>query len=203
MKYRDFEEKINRPIFRVNDSDFLRLNIYNSQLSLWKKQNYLSNIKKGIYLFNKQVNDIDKKHLAYLLYQPSYISLELALSYYGLIPEVVQTVTSITPKTTRRFQNIKGKFIYRNIKKELYWGYDIVSLGNNGKFLLAQPEKALLDYLYLNKSKINNVDDVRELRLNSVYFKKIININKLKKYLKEFSSVRLCNIVKLILQTYA
>ena len=61
--------------------------------------------------------------IANKLYQPSYISLEKALSYYGIIPETVYTITSITTKATREFATPRAIFSYQRIKKSAFIGY--------------------------------------------------------------------------------
>jgi hypothetical protein len=75
-----------------------------------------------------------------------------------------------------------GVFIYRHLKNNLFFGY--TKINKNGQvYLLAEREKALLDYIYLNSHKIKNIDDVEELRLNSNALKKISK-TKIKKYSK-------------------
>ena len=87
------------------------------------------------------------------------------MSGYGLIPEVVYASTSVTARTTRTFDNFFGRFVYRHIKKELFWGYLPVST-QAGQYLAAEPEKAVLDYLYLNLAGIRGQEDFDGIRLN-------------------------------------
>ena len=123
--------------------------------------------------------------IANRLYQPSYISLETALSFYGIIPETVYEITSITTKSTRRFQAIEKEFSYTRIKKEFFIGYSFYQQDNE-KFLIAEPEKALFDYLYmvsLKKRQLNNRINILKLRKNKVkQWQKLFNhleINKI------------------------
>lgn len=127
------------------------------------------------------------------------MSLERALSRYGLIPEIVYNCTSVTSKKTTTIKNSFGVFIFRSLKKELFFGYD--KINDNGQvYFLAEPEKALLDYLYLNSAKINNKDDVEELRLNDASLKELDG-QKIKEYLKIFNSRKLEKILTLIYKT--
>ncbi|ODS42448.1 MAG: hypothetical protein MSIBF_03765 [Candidatus Altiarchaeales archaeon IMC4] len=88
---------------------------------------------------------------AYLIsnkvYRPSYISFETALSHHGVIPETVYEITAATTKATREF-NIQGRiFRYHKIKKAAYTGY-VPTETDGDTILMAEPEKALADYLY-------------------------------------------------------
>lgn len=117
----------------------------------WKKRGLISRLKNGLYeLAYPQDLIIPDLHIANRLYGPSYVSLETALSYYSVIPEISMAVTSVTTKPTRNFKNKHGLFIYRTIKPNLFTGYHIIKQGNF-EILMAEPEKAFIDYLYLNK----------------------------------------------------
>lgn len=114
--------------------------------------------------------------IANRIYPPSYVSFESALSYHNLIPESVLAVTSASTRRTYRFNTPLGEFTYRSLKPELFVGYDLIQ--NQGKcFKMANPEKALLDYLYLNP-KIKSKADFASLRINTNKLdeKKIINL---------------------------
>jgi len=104
--------------------------------------------------------------IANKLYQPSYISLEKALSHYGIIPETVYTITSITTKPTREFKTPKGIFSYQRIKKETFIGYEPKEIEGTIVFF-AEPEKALADYLYfvdLKKVSLNDRLDLKDVK---------------------------------------
>lgn len=114
-------------------------------------------LKKGVYSSVFYINTIKEKglfdsylqNLANVLRQPSYISLETVLSYYGLIPEESFNITSITLKSTRIYKNQLATFIYRNIKKELFLGFSEPMVKNS--IIRATKAKALFDWLYLKK----------------------------------------------------
>ncbi|MFC1765226.1 hypothetical protein ACFL6U_24535 [Planctomycetota bacterium] len=107
-------------------------------------------IKKGLYIFGKdyQKRPYAREVLANLIYGPSYVSMEYALSYYGLIPERVETVTSVAQGRTRRFDTPVGLFTYQSIPLAGYQGhFQRIELEGDGGFLMALPEKALAEKL--------------------------------------------------------
>ncbi len=129
--------------------------------------------------------------IANRLYQPSYISLEKALSHYGIIPETVYTITSITTKPTREFKTPKGIFSYQRIKKETFIGYEPKEIEGTTVFF-AEPEKALADYLYfvdLKKVSLNDRLDLKDIKKT--------------KFLAFARLFKRPNILKLIEQIYA
>ena len=134
------------------------------------------NLKSGLFIKLRNqfyaLKDSNPSHyfIANKLYQPSYISLEKALSHYGIIPETVYTITSITTKPTREFKTPKGIFSYQSIKKEAFTGYEPKKI-DGLTVLFAEPEKALADYLYfvdLKKMSLNdrlNLKNIRKTKL--------------------------------------
>ena len=173
-------------------------NVSSVQLSRWMNLGYIDQVKRGLYVFSDKKDTIDPLDISFLLYEPSYVSMESALSFYGLIPELVPTTTAVSAKTTRTFENQYGTFSYRHVKPELFFGY-IPHETPIGKYLLAEPEKAVLDYVYFNRTRLTSVNDINELRINIEEFRKIINIAKLKKYLKEYNSKKMEKIINLVL----
>lgn len=193
MKYIDLINKITDPIFSVQDLALMGIKIYPYQLSVWSQKKYIQKLKNGLYVISERAKNLKMETIAFNLYQPSYISLEWALFKYGLIPEVVFNPTSVTAKTTRTFKNDFGLFSYRHLKKELFFGYRKIS-ENDQIYLIAEPEKALLDYLYLNSPKIKTSEDIEELRFNEIEIKKL-NKTKLRKYAKMANSKNLQKLI--------
>jgi len=113
---------------------------------------------KGLYVSSYYLDLIKAKgktedyleYLAGVVRSPSYLSLEYALSKYGLIPEAVFAITSITTKSTRSYQSALTSFYYRNLKTELFIGF-IEKKFEKQTIKIAMPAKALFDYLYLKK----------------------------------------------------
>lgn len=105
-------------------------------------------VKKGIYIFGEDYRrrPFSREILANLIYGPSYISLEYALHYFGLIPERVEAVTSVTTGRSRKYATPVGLFRYRMIPLAAFRiGMDRIELDDGRSFLIATPEKALAD----------------------------------------------------------
>ena len=109
-------------------------------------------LRRGIYCLSDRYakGKVDPLGLAQLLYGPSYISLESALSYHGWIPEAVRAVTSVTSKRSRNFDTPIGLFTYVRVPQRLFLaGARRVKSGRGTSFFLATPLKALADLVYV------------------------------------------------------
>jgi len=116
--------------------------------TLLLRQGVIIRVKKGLYVFGHKYSryPYSKELLANLVYGPSYVSLDYAVAYHGLIPERVEALTSVTPSRSRRFSTPVGLFIYRQIPARAYEVGMIRVEGEHGQaFLIASPEKALAD----------------------------------------------------------
>jgi len=135
----------------------------------WKKSGQVSSLKKGLYeLTYPRDLVIPDMYIANRLYEPSYVSLETALSHFSIIPEVSMAVTSISTKPTRRFRNRHGLFIYRTVCPDIFEGYYVEKHGNLG-VRIAEPEKAVVDFIYFKtyrKKKYNFSTLIEEERLD-------------------------------------
>jgi predicted transcriptional regulator of viral defense system len=148
-----------------------------------KEGSHILNLEKGIYIFS--INPPTKFEIANKLYQPSYISFETALSYYGIIPETVYSITSATTKKSREMSAQNSNFRYYKIKKNLFFGYRPQKF-NNKIIVMAEAEKALLDYVYilsLKKGIFNSRLDLNRINKKKLahyvkYFKKSVRKNK-------------------------
>ncbi|MFN2267038.1 MAG: hypothetical protein ABR542_07265 [Desulfonatronovibrio sp.] len=190
MKYIELEQTIQGPVFTRQDLLQHGLKVYDYQLTQWIKKGYLVRLKNGIFAFARDMDKLQLEDVAHILYQPSYLSLETMMSNYGFIPEMVYAKTSVTAKTTRTFDNFFGRFIYRHVKKELFWGYIPVST-QAGQYLQAEPEKAVLDYLYLNLSRVQSQENFDELRLNQAQLRESLNPYKFTRYIDAFDMPKL------------
>ena len=133
-----------------------------TQLYRLTKKGLISPVKRGLYCFDK--SKIDELELAGKLYSPSYISLETALNYYGVIPDIPIAVRSVTPITTKKIKTGLGDYYYLKIDSKLFFGF------SQTPFNIASKEKALLDYFYLRRirpdNRIRKVSREMRLRLN-------------------------------------
>lgn len=151
------------------------------RLSEWLDKGYLKKIIKGYYIFaDSPIDDKVLFEIANRIYTPSYVSFEMALAYYGMIPESIYGVTSASTRKTMHFKASLGEFTYRTIRPKLYFGFDYLPV--SGKHCkIASPEKALLDYMYLH-DELNSVDDFAQMRINRGVFSKKVNRKKLESY---------------------
>lgn len=140
-------------------TNFISTNLGNSGSGLFLK------LRNNFYM----LKDSRPSHyyVANKLYEPSYVSLETVLSHYGIIPEVVYAITSITTKGSREYVTPVGSFIYQRIKKQAYTGYSLMEIDGRRAFV-AEPEKALADHLYFVDLKRKLLND----RLNLKNIKK-------------------------------
>ena len=147
-----------------------------------EKANLLKRVVKGKYLFSlKEINDYE---LANLLLTPSYLSLESALSFYGILAQFPYTITSVTPLKTKKSIYNEKEFEFAHLKKEYFFGY--VKKDN---FLIALPEKALLDELYFISKGLIRIS-LDELNLS------LISRNKLGRMMEYYKFLPLENMVK-------
>lgn len=115
-----------------------------TQLYRLVKSGHIFPIKRGLYCFDK--SNVDELQLAGKLYSPSYISLETALNYYGVIPDIPIAVRSVTPITTKKIKTGLGDYYYLKIDSKLFFGFSQMP------YNIAYKEKALLDYFYLRRN---------------------------------------------------
>jgi predicted transcriptional regulator of viral defense system len=131
------------------------------KISLLEKNGSIIRIKKGLFVVSSESGQqtLSRELIANHLYGPSYISLESALSFYGLIPEKVYTVRSVTTKRAKRFATAFGNFEYITIPQDYYSiGIRQEIVNNQYAYLIATPEKAICDMIL----------SVRNFRIQSV-----------------------------------
>lgn len=147
-----------------------------ASMAIWRntKRGLFQKLKNGEYLLNNGY--ISLYRIANTLYRPSYISLEIALSRYRMIPETVYAVTSVTTKATRHFYTPRGHCTYQKIPKQAFTGYSLMTVEDEHVYY-AEPAKALVDYLYfvslghvslndrLDVSKVNKEDVLKYAEL--------------------------------------
>ena len=145
-------------------------------VSLRAAQEFIKDHRKDVFLkvrnglYTLRADPMVEEAIANRLYAPSYISFEYALSRYGIIPESVYSITSATTRTTREFVVTNKSFAYSRIKKQAYCGYKTEKVGGM-TVLIAEPEKALADYLYfvdLKRKLLNERLNTRKLNKKTV-----------------------------------
>lgn len=139
------------------------------QLSRLVALGRLIQLRRGLYALAPPFQKV-RPHpflIANRMVRASYVSLQSALEYYGLIPEHVPVVTSVTTSRPWRRETPLGTFEYRHIKLDFFHGYRTVELTEGQEALVATPEKALLDQLYLQPAS-DNPEYLAELRLQGL-----------------------------------
>jgi predicted transcriptional regulator of viral defense system len=160
MDFTEFKNKL-RSLPVISRCDLAALKEDNqalrNQLVRWQKKKLLIQLKRGLYMFNENERRItpSESFIANRLYEPSYVSLEYALGYYGLIPERVAGITSISTRKTARFRNTLGTFTYQHIKPHAFRSFREEKDSTGLSFFIAEPEKALIDFFYLNLRRFN------------------------------------------------
>ncbi len=156
------------------------------RLSEWQEKGYIRMVVKGYYIFSElALNEQALFEIANRIYSPSYVSFEMALSHYELIPESIYGITSATALKTANFKTPIGDFLYRSIHPRLYFGYELLKTGDK-VYKLASAEKALLDFLYFRPG-MREADDFTDLRVDRKVFQRIIDRKKMNAYARAFS----------------
>lgn len=195
MKWIDFERQIKKKGIKLFSPLDVQRFLGRSKMAITflmhrlKKQGYVESVKRGLYkLPDEQIPDV---YLANKLYEPSYVSLEFALSWHGVIPETVYEITSVTPKATRRFETQGKIYSYRRVKKSAFTGYTTEKQGGLS-FFIADPEKAFVDANYF---RMRN-----GLKPISRFHKEKIHPAKALRYAGLFENEKLISIVKTTLR---
>ena len=169
----------------------------------WANKGLLIRLRQGYYAFPEYRSKADfGLYFANRIYRPSYVSLHTALAFYGMIPEAVVQITSVTTLKTINFKNDFGEYSYKSVKNSLMFGYELKPISDGRTFQLAKPEKALLDLLYLYPF-YNTMDELVELRLDEDFLHDDLDHNLLKEYSLKFENKALESRVQLLINTYS
>jgi len=201
MKFLTFKKGIaDFPIFSTSHLNSLVRDgrVLRNQLTKWQNRGLVVKLRRGLYVLGASERRIQPSRffLANQLHQPSYVSTEYAMAFYDLIPERVTDVTSVSSKKTATFKNEFGQFIYQHIKADCFTGYEIMADENGFDYFIAEPEKALIDFIYLNSSLFDMapMEIFESLRLQNLGS---LSMQKIKKY------ARLCNRQRILTITNA
>ena len=181
-----------------------------NNLTRWTKKGLLLRLRQEWYAFPELLQRPDfARYVACRIYRPSYISLHTALSIYGMIPEAVSSITSVSTLKTAKFENAFGQYAYQNVKPDLFFGYKPVMLPLNTAiinppqlaWMLAHPEKALLDLLYLYPF-YDSEEELEQLRLDDDFMTGELDLDRLSEYQQKMSNKALNARVKKLLKIY-
>lgn len=179
MKLLEFVRKYsNKPLI---DSATFALLSRNPQglrcdVQYWRKHGHLIPLKRGIYVFSEDLRQqpLSMGFIANNLLSPSYVSLEYALSYYDLIPEMVTVYTSVTTQKTTTFKTPVGIFEYHSVKEGLFKGFTKTNESDRDYFI-ATPEKAILDFFYFHRGIKGETGEFESYRFQNL---EIINLKR-------------------------
>lgn len=191
IEHQDKLEKL--PLFNKKTAGMLigkKGNNLDKKIQRLLDKGYLISLKKGWYVseayLNKQL-ELERyfEYISNQLRKPSYLSLEYMLSRFNLIPEAVNIWTSITIKSTRKYENKLGNFVYKNIKEDLFTGYEEINYPEF-KIYRATKAKSLFDFLYLKQNLSEDLEyELKEgLRINWGQFSKK-NVEEFSKYVQK------------------
>ena len=168
----------------------------------WQQAGYIVSLRQGWYAFADYLQQPDyARYFAGKICAPSYISLHTALSFYGIIPEAVVEITSVTTQKTCRYENTFGQFSYQTIRPRLFWGFEPKMMRDGRQYMMATPEKAIIDLLYLYP-QYSTLDEMRELRFDDDWMREELNKERLMEYAERIGSPALTKRIKLSLKAY-
>jgi len=207
MRYQDFKNRV-RP-YPIITSGLLNWlgedeRILRNQLSRWNKQGLLVQLKRGMYLLNRddRAKEPSRFFLANQMVFPSYVSLESALSFHHLIPEAVPQITSVTTGKPAQFVSPEGSYVFRHVKATLFFGFETIREARGFEVLMAEPEKALLDFFYFNLPQFSPTDG--DIFAESYRFMghEILQPKRLAEYACRFASSKLQRVVQLFIKVH-
>ncbi len=203
MKYLDFYNTFRGlGCFDINQVRMVQPDFDRDAFTRWVASGYIVQLKNGLYAFKEWTALPGSEQIvANLIYRPSYISLYSALAFYGMIPEFVARTTSVTTLKTASFSNVMGAFDYRHVKADLFWGYHMIDAVNQRKVLIALPEKALLDLLYLTPN-LKSEEDMLQLRLDEDFMASEFDLEQARHFLERFNSQALNQRFNLLQKVY-
>lgn len=201
MNYQEFKSKwFDLGCINSNQVYAWQPNFDKNNMSRWTEKGLLLKLRNGYYTFPEyKTKSGFGYYIANRIYRPSYVSLHAALAFYGMIPESVIQFTSVTSLKTLTFTNAFGEFSYKSVRPDLMFGYDLKPISEGHSLLLAKPEKALLDLLYLYPF-YNTVAEIEELRLDEDFIQNNLNTTLLNEFSRQFNCKALEKRLKLVFQ---
>jgi predicted transcriptional regulator of viral defense system len=165
----------------------------------WQKKEYILKLINKYYTWpQKPVSESRLFFTANQLCHHSYVSLWSALRWYGFIPEGVYQLFSVSSKQTHHFDTVLGRFNYHHIKPEFLFGY-VPQRVENREFLIAEPEKALLDTFYLSPD-LKTALDLEAMRLNLDLIAESCSVEKLTAFAEAIHNKRVSKLTSLLIK---
>lgn len=164
------------------------------QLSRWVRAGKLYQLRRGLYALAPPFRKVIPHPflVANRLVPGSYVSRHAALAYFGLIPEYVALITSVSPGRPEQLTNPLGRFDYRHLRPELITGHRWVEVSAGQRAFVASPEKALLDLIYLQPGA-DAPEYLAELRLGQL---EVLDSDELRRLAEVFGKPKLARAVE-------
>lgn len=195
MTFQQFHERFSHfgcvsvELLRDSQSSFDK-----NSLTRWCQNGYLVKVRNGLYLFPEFLENNDFQYfIANTIYPDSYVSLHSALIYHGYLTNPLSPqLSSVSLHKTKEFRNVLGSFDYRKVKLELCFGYE--EIGEKPfPFLMATPEKALLDLFYLFPMYYDTEQKLRNFAIDERRIYENWNSGRMYDYLQMFENQALEN----------
>lgn len=176
--------------FSIRDLALIDPGFRQPTLAEWNRKGEARMLARGWYVFAGAQIDLPLLFdVGCQAYTPAYVSLESALSWYELIPETIRAITLVGTRTTRTSVTDAATFVWRTVKPCRWFGYRVVEYGRGRRFLIAEAEKAVLDYLYLHPG-LHTTDDMMSVRLDEGGFA-ALDHDRLEQWALRFDHARL------------
>jgi len=190
-------------IFSIGELELLYPGLDKRRLYEWQEKNYIIKLRNGWYCLPEFLREnYSSWIIANRVHEPSYISLESALSYHGIIPEGVYMTTSLTTNRTIRLSMAGSSYSYSSIKNDLFFAYELIETAyHHRKIRMAEPVKALIDFFYLHP-EYNTEQEILQLRLNGPALSEVILVEKLRLYLSHYQNLKLEKRINTMLHIY-
>ena len=172
-------------------------NVIRKQLTRWVSSGKLTQLRRGFYAIAQPYRN-EQPHpfsVANMIKRASYVSLQSALEYYGIIPEYVPVITSVTTGRTEEIITKAGRFQFKHIKRDLFWGYREIEVSVGVKIFISLPEKSLLDLIYLTPGS-DSLEYLEELRMQNT---QLLNKKILTDFAQKFKTPKLDRAAKIII----
>ena len=202
MNFHDFRKQFfELGCFSIHQVYAWRETFDKNNLTRWTKQKHLLALRQSFYAFPEYLSQPGFAFfVSNTIYKPSYVSLHTALAFYGMIPEAVTQITAVSSLKTAHFENAFGSFSYLKMKNNLFFGYDLLPLGER-TIRIAQPEKAILDLLYLYPF-YNTENEIENLRFDEDFVRHNLNVGTLALYLDKFNNKEVAKRVEIFTDMY-
>jgi len=200
----DFIERM-KPlgVFSKEDMEVVYPDLDPRRLYEWQLKGYILKLRNSWYCLPDFLKEpYSTWIIANTVHGPSYISLESALSFYGILPEGVHMCTSVCTKRTLRINMAGHEYEFSRLREKHYCGYRLEDTGASGRRVrIAGPGKALACFFFLRTSH-DREDEIRVLRFNEASLDGGLDREKLFSYTEMFETFALEKRIRILLKLF-